>query len=71
MATKKKDPKAEALKRSNEIDAEVEKLLAEKSELKKVLVKPDAEMPLNQLNLIASKGAKKAKEILGDKWVDV
>lgn len=71
MTAKKKDEKAEALKRSNQIDQEIEKLTKEKRELAKVLTKPEVEIPLHQLNLVATKGHKKAKELLGDKWVEV
>ena len=71
MASKKKDPIAEAGKRITEIDNEVKKLTKEKAELSKVLLAPKKEIPLHQLNLIARVGADKAKKQLGNNWVEV
>ncbi len=70
MTTKKKDLKADALKRAGEIDKEMAKLAKEKQGLAKVLSTAEPEVSLNQLNLIARYGAKKAKEVLGDSWVE-
>ena len=56
----------------NAIDKQITDLTAQKKELaKRVLkeMKAVKEVPLHQLNSIASLGVEKAKELLGDKWV--
>jgi len=65
----KKPTKAQLEKEQAKIEAEQAKLEDEKQALTREIIKPKKEVPLHQLNLMAKYGAKKAKEILADKWV--
>lgn len=66
----KKDDKIKIITRLKEIDLKVTELSEERAKLNKELSKPVPEVPLNQLNLVASIGAKEAKKKLGNGWVE-
>lgn len=69
MATKKKQSLEDQL---DALDKSISELTAKKAKLISDITKKKASekpIPLSQLNLSAQHGVKKAKQLLGDKWV--
>ena len=62
--------KAQLDKEHSDLTKEEKKIKAKKAEIHKQVLKPRKQVPLNQLNLCSRLGRDKAKEFLGDDWVE-